>query len=81
MQAACTKCNVHLRLTSKQNCFAACDLAIRQDSKMALTKWFDNKPILMLSAVHAKHPEDECRRWCKQEKMYVAVKHPAVIHQ
>ena len=59
----------------------ACDVAVRQDGKMALVKWFDNKPVLTLSAVHAKDPEDECRRWCKREKKYVAVKRPAIIRQ
>ena len=58
-----------------------CDVAVREDGKMALVKWFDNKPILMLSSVHAKDPEDERRRWCKREKKYVAVKRPAIIHQ
>ena len=46
----------------------ACDVAVSQDGNLALVKWFDNKPILMLSAVHAKDPEDDCRRWCKREK-------------
>ena len=26
-------------------------------------------------------PEDECRRWCKREKKYVAVKRPAIVRQ
>jgi len=46
----------------------ACDDVVRQDGKMAVVKWFDNKPIVMLSAIHAKKPEDECRRWSKREK-------------
>ena len=57
----------------------ACDVVVRQDGKMAVVKWFDNKPIVMLSAIHAKNPEDECRRWSKKEKKYVMVKRPEVV--
>ena len=44
---------------------------IRRDGKVAVSKWYDNKPILLISAVHEQHPEIECRRWSKQEKKYV----------
>jgi len=64
----------------KRGCRAS-DVAVREDGKMALVKWYDNKPILMLSAVHEKDPKDECRRWCKKDKEYVAVKHPAIIQE
>lgn len=59
----------------------SCDLLVRQDHKMAAAKWFDNKPILMLSAIHGKEPEDDCSRWSKKDKTYVSVKRPAIIRE
>ena len=33
----------------------------------------------MISAVHAQHPEVECRRWSKQVNKYMQEKQPTVI--
>lgn len=52
---------------------------VRHDGKMALTKWFDNKPVTLLSTVEASDAEDICRRWCKGEKRYLLVNRPRVI--
>ena len=52
---------------------------IRRDGEVAVSKWYDNKPILMISAVHDQHPEVEFRCWSKQEMNYVQVKQPNVI--
>jgi len=57
----------------------SCDVLVRQDKKVAFVKWFDNKPINMASSVHAKIPEDICRRWSKKEKKYVEVKRPSIV--
>lgn len=59
----------------------ASDIFVRQDTKMAMVKWFDNKPIVMLSAIHGKQPEDDCRRWSKKDKAYIIVKRPAIIRE
>lgn len=53
----------------------------RRDKKMAVTKWYDNKPVLMLSSVEAKDDEDTCQRWCKKEKKYITIKRPRSIRQ
>jgi len=56
-------------------------MVIREDQNMALVKWFDNKPIVIMSVAHGKEPEDECRRWSKKEAAYVSVKRPAIIRE
>lgn len=53
----------------------------RDDDRMAITKWFDNKPVIMLSSIYADNNTDECRRWSKKDKEYVMVKRPEVIKE
>lgn len=35
---------------------------VREDKKMVMVKWFDNKPIHLLSSESGKEPKDTCRR-------------------
>uniref|UniRef100_A0A671XXE1 Si:ch211-255f4.7 n=1 Tax=Sparus aurata TaxID=8175 RepID=A0A671XXE1_SPAAU len=49
------------------------------DGKMCVVKWFDNKPVLMMSVVHDTQPEDTCQRWDKKLKRYVTVSRPNII--
>lgn len=51
------------------------------DSTIAITKWLDNKPVMMLSTAHAANVTDTCSRWCKKNKVYVDVTRPEVIRQ
>jgi len=48
--------------------------------KMAAAKWFDNKPILMPSAIHGKEPEDDCSRWFLNFKLVIAQTYLAAIN-
>lgn len=57
----------------------ASQVLVRHDNKMALTKWYDNKAVTMLSSVEGLHELDICRRCCKREKVYVSVTRPRVI--
>ncbi|XP_062849144.1 piggyBac transposable element-derived protein 3 [Trichomycterus rosablanca] len=51
----------------------------RGDGKLCVVKWYDNKPVVMLSVVHAEQPEDTCQRWSKKEKQYVTVRRPSIV--
>ncbi len=44
-------------------------------------KWYDNKPILMLSVVHGEEPQNTCWQWCKKEKRYVAITRPSIVYE
>lgn len=52
-----------------------------EDGKICLVKWYDNKPVLMMSAVHASEPEDTCQRWDKKLKQYVTILRPSIVRE
>ncbi|XP_028171696.1 piggyBac transposable element-derived protein 3-like, partial [Ostrinia furnacalis] len=52
---------------------------VNRKRDLALTKWYDNKGVTLLSTIHAAEPMDTCRRWCKAQKTYVEVQRPTVV--
>ncbi|KAL3202192.1 hypothetical protein MRX96_042640 [Rhipicephalus microplus] len=44
------------------------EMFARNDKKQAVVRWYDNKPITLMSFIHGQHPEDTCRRWSRKEK-------------
>lgn len=67
--------------TMKQQGRGATSSVTRGDGKVCVVKWYDNKPVLMLSTVHAEQPEDACQRWSKTEKQYVTVTRPSIVRE
>ncbi|KAG1934670.1 piggyBac transposable element-derived protein 3 [Pimephales promelas] len=51
------------------------------DGKLCVVKWYDNKPVLLVSVVHGRQPEDTCQRWDKKKKQYVTVSRPSIIRE
>lgn len=54
-------------------------MKIREDGKLAVTMWLDNKPVLMMSSCFSNDKSDECERWSKKDKRYEKVRRPEVI--
>lgn len=46
---------------------------------MVLVKWFDNKPIHLLSSERGKEPKDTCRRRLKIEFKKIDVERPNCV--
>ncbi|CAH0723011.1 unnamed protein product, partial [Brenthis ino] len=55
------------------------EVKVREDGKLAITMWLDNKPVLMMSTCHCDQSHDECERWSKKDKRYERVRRPVVI--
>lgn len=51
------------------------------DGQISVVKWFDNKPVILTSSIHGKDPVDKCRRWSKQQKIYVEVNRPSIVSE
>lgn len=52
---------------------------VRECGQISIVKWFDNKPVLLISSVDGTVPADVCRRWCKKSKQYVEVRRPYIV--
>lgn len=65
--------------TLKDKGRSSAQVLVRNDGEMSMTKWYDNKPVLMLSSTFANEEPDVCRRYCKKDKMYRYFDRPDVI--
>ncbi|XP_055082645.1 piggyBac transposable element-derived protein 3 [Periophthalmus magnuspinnatus] len=52
-----------------------------EDGTICVLKWYDNKPVLMISAVHDREPEDTYQRWDKKLKRLVTISRPSIVRE
>lgn len=57
----------------------SCEQVISQDGEVIITKWYDNKPVVMASNYMGIGKSSSCLRWNKNEKQYIEVERPEVI--
>lgn len=57
------------------------DVLVREDKAIAITKWYDNKPVLFASSIHAAETIDECQRYDKKLKQYIPVQRPEIVRE
>lgn len=54
---------------------------ISNDGEVIMTKWMDNKAVVMASNYAATGTPDTCKRWDKAKKEYIHVQRPQVIRE
>ncbi|GFY56327.1 piggyBac transposable element-derived protein 3 [Trichonephila inaurata madagascariensis] len=50
-----------------------------EDGKACLVKWEDKKSVPLLSSAFGIKPESSCKRWAKEPREIVDVRHPAIV--
>ena len=53
----------------------------REDNKVCIVQWFDNKEVLSVSNESGAFPCDTCRRWSKEDQAFINVPRPVLIKQ
>lgn len=67
--------------TLKQQGGGASASVTRTDGELCVVKWYDDKPVVLLSAAHAEEPKDTCQQWSKEDRKYVTVIRPSVVRE
>uniref|UniRef100_A0A3B4VA40 PiggyBac transposable element-derived protein domain-containing protein n=1 Tax=Seriola dumerili TaxID=41447 RepID=A0A3B4VA40_SERDU len=64
-------------MTKKQR--GSCDEVVSHDGKVAMVKWYDNRPVVMASNFVGVGRMDEVQRWDKKKAQYLMVPRPEVV--
>ncbi|KAJ8933672.1 hypothetical protein NQ314_013884 [Rhamnusium bicolor] len=87
--------NIYAMCTTRQNRFnkppissdkdmknlgrGSTDHLISENGEVIITKWYDNKPVVLASNFLGSGKKDVCKRWDKTKKKYVEIERPEVI--
>ncbi|XP_053968346.1 piggyBac transposable element-derived protein 3-like [Anastrepha ludens] len=55
------------------------DMKCEINNNIACVKWFDNKPVQLISSCESNEPVGICKRWNPKEKAYIDVARPAIV--
>ena len=57
------------------------DCKTREDGKITIVKWMDNRGVIMASTIHSEVPHDNARRYSKVDKAYINIQRPDIVRQ
>ena len=60
------ECNLKSDNIMRREGRGSVDQAVRNDGQIAIIKWFNNRPVTLISSKQGKIPQDQCRRWSKK---------------
>lgn len=66
---AATLQKLHTDKTMKKHERGTSAQVTTEDGNICIIKWYDNEPVLKMSAVHAREPEDKCQRRGKKTEI------------
>ncbi|XP_054746160.1 piggyBac transposable element-derived protein 3-like [Anastrepha obliqua] len=55
------------------------DMKCEINNNILCVKWFDNKPVPLISSCESNEPVGICKRWNPKEKAYIDVARPAIV--
>lgn len=55
------------------------DQSVRGDGQVTVVKWFDNRPVTLVSSKEGINPTDECRRYSKAQGQHIQVPRPLLV--
>lgn len=58
-----------------------CEETVSEDGDVIVTKWLDNRPVVMASNFVGIGEKDQVKRWAKSSKKYVLVERPEVVRR
>ena len=57
----------------------ACDFKVDQEHGVIIVKWYDNKPVHLISSYSGVEPRDKCNRWSVASKQRVEIDRPNIV--
>lgn len=57
------------------------DQVVRSDDKVGIVKWYDNRPIFLISTEFGVQPVENCRRWSKKDHTHIQIPRPNLVKQ